>query len=264
MISESVVRDLGHGPRLLARNPASTLLTVVALAAGIGINTAVYTGYKAMVARPLDAHDPSTMVNLALKRGPGGAQWSFSYPDYEMLRDSMHSLSGLVAYRPAQLTISARALGDGAASMLGRLAMLQNNSTGSAEFASVFVVSANYFRVLGVGLLRGRDFESYRREEFLRNPVVLLSENYWRKRFSRDPAVVGRTVFLNSVGVVIAGITPHDFCGTSIGAPAFWAPVDIEPLLHSDEQFLRDREAQRYRLLGGWRGTPASRRRKRS
>ena len=69
MISESVVRDLSHGLRLLARNPGSTLLAVVALAAGIGINTAVYTGYKAMVARPLDAHDPSTMVNLALKRG---------------------------------------------------------------------------------------------------------------------------------------------------------------------------------------------------
>jgi hypothetical protein len=218
MISESVLRDLRHGTRLLARNPGSTLMTVVALAAGIGINTAVYTGYKAVVARPLDAHDPSTMVNLALKRGPSGAQWSFSYPDYEMLRDSMHSLSGLVAYRPAQFTISARALGRGATpsapaggTMLGRLALLQNSSTGAAEFASVFVVSANYFRVLGVGLPRGRDFDSYRHAEFLRNPVVLISENYWRKRFGGDQAVVGRTIFLNSVGVVIAGITAHDF-----------------------------------------------------
>ena len=163
MISESVVRDLSHGLRLLARNPTSTLLTVVALAAGIGMNTAVYTGYKAMVARPLDVRDPSTMVNLALKRGPGSAQWSFSYPDYEMLRNSQHSLSGLVAYRPAQFTISARAPGRGATSsapaggtMLGRLAMLQNNSAGAAEFASVFVVSANYFRVLVPTCIRKR------------------------------------------------------------------------------------------------------------
>jgi putative ABC transport system permease protein len=43
---------------------------------------------------------------------------------------------------------------------------------------------------------------------------------------------------------------PLRFCGTSIGAPAFWAPADIEPLLHSDDQFLHDREAQRYRLFG--------------
>ena len=98
--------------------------------------------------------------------------------------------------------------------------------------------------------MRGRDFGSYRQEEFLTNPVVLISENYWQKRFGGDQAVVGRTVYLNSVGVVIAGITPHDFCGTSIGAPAFWAPVEIEPLLHADRQFLRDREAQRYRLFG--------------
>jgi predicted permease len=257
MLFETVARDLSHGFRVIARNPGSTALAVIALAAGIAINTAVYTAYRAMVARPLDAHDPSTLVNVALRRESTGPQASFSYPDYEFLRDSLHSFNGLIAYRPAQLTISEGVAGRAArrpaptlGTTVGRLAGLRSNSSGSAEFAAVSVVSANYFRVLGVAMLRGRDFESIGREELLRSPAVLISENYWQKRFGGDPAAVGRTVFLNGVAVVIAGITPHDFCGTTIGAPAFWAPIEIEPLLHSDDRFLLDREVQRYRLFG--------------
>jgi predicted permease len=257
MLPETVAGDVRHGLRLLARNPGSTLLAVLTLAAGIGLNTAVYTGYRAIVARPLDAADPSSMVNLALRRGDSGAQSSFSYPDYEFLRDSLHSLVGLIAYRPEQLTFSEGIPGRGerrraaaGATALGRLGLLQDNTAGSGEFASVFVVSSNYFRVLGVGPERGRGFEAASREALLKSPVVLVSENYWQKRFAGDAAVIGRTIYLNGAPVVISGVTPRDFCGTSVAAPAFWAPAEIEPLLHADDRFLRDRESLRYRLFG--------------
>lgn len=257
MLSESIRQDVRYGLRLLRRNPGSTLLAVAALATGIGINTAVYTGYKAMVARPLDAHDPSTMVNLALRRSTGGARWSFSYPDYETLRASLGSLSGLIAYRPTQFTFAedsalrtAKRATPSASTVLGRLALQQNSTVGAAEVASVFVVSANYFRVLGRPLLRGRDFASVPAQEMRRTPLALISENYWQRRFHGDDSIIGRTIFLNGVPVVISGITPHDFCGTSLGAPAFWVPTEIEPLLHGDDQFLLDREESRYRLFG--------------
>src|SRR5215471_10701828 len=184
MFPETVAQDLSHGIRVLARNPGSTFLAVFALAAGIGINTAVYTAYKAMVARPLDAREPSTMVNLALKRGSGHPQWSFSYPDYEALRGSMHSVSGLIAFRPSQLTFSegrpdrAARRPAPAGATLGRLGLLRTNSAGAADFASVMMVSANYFQVLVAGLRSGRDFESIGAEELLKNPAVLISENY--------------------------------------------------------------------------------------
>jgi predicted permease len=257
MSLEAAVLDLRYGLRVLARNPGSTLLATFSLALGIGTNTAVYTGYKAMIARPLDARDPDRMINIAVKREAGQPQSSFSYPDYESLGKSMRSLEGLIAYRPAQMTFSEGIRADkqgrrspSGGTTLGRLALFRNTSAGSAEYASVFVVSPNYFRVLGVGMLQGRDFESVGAAELARTPAVLISENYWQKRFFGDSAMVGRTILLNGVSVVIAGITPHDFCGTSVGAPSFWVPISLEPLFHSDEQWLRDREATRYRLFG--------------
>lgn len=257
MLTETLLRDISHSLRLLARTPGSALLAIFSLALGIGINTAVYTGYKAIVARPLDARDPGSLVSLAVKRKGSRPEASFSYPDYETLRQSVHAFEDLIAYRPSQLTFSegtparrrSRPTPSGGTSV-GRLAMLRNDSAGSAEFASVFVVSPNYFRLLGSGMLAGRDFESIGAAELARTPAVLISENYWRKRFSGDPAIVGRTVYLNAIAVIIAGVTPHDFCGTGVGAPSFWAPIGLEPLFHSDDRWPSDRETAHYRLFG--------------
>ena len=254
LLPETVLHDLQYGLRMLTRNPGTTAVTVLALALGIGVNTAVFTGFKAMVARPLDARAPAEMVNLALKRGSGVPQSAFSSLDYEAFRDSIHSFNGLIAFRPAQLTYSylggrKRPRTPLAGSALGRLGLLRS-SVGSAEFATVFVVSENYFSVLGVKMLQGRDFGSIGTAELTSRPSVLISENYWRKRFNGDPAIVGKTIYLNGAAVTISGITPHDFAGTGMGAPAFWLPISAEPFVHADRQWLRDRENQRYRLFG--------------
>jgi hypothetical protein len=76
------------------------------------------------------------------------------------------------------------------------------------------------------GRCSGRGFESYRHAQFLKNRMLPIGENYWQKRFGGDRAVVGRTICLNGVSLTIARITPHDFCGTAIGAPAC-APIAI-------------------------------------
>ena len=239
---------------MLARHAGATVVTVLALALGIAVNTAVFTAYKAMVARPLDARAPAEMVNLALSRDSGATEYSFSYPDYEAYRDSLHSFSGLIAFRPARVTlsnaggmISQRA--SAAASALGKV-VLPRSGVSNAEFASVFVVSENYFQVLGVKALQGRTFESMSIPELAATPSVLISENYWQRRFAGDPAILGKTIYLNGLAVKIVGITPHDFVGTGVGAPAFWLPVRMEPLIHDNDQWLRDRENQRYRLFG--------------
>jgi hypothetical protein len=77
--------------RMLCRNAEFTAVAVLALALGIGVNTAVFTACKAMTARPLDARDTSEMVNLALIHDSGATDFTFSYPDYEAYRDSLHS-----------------------------------------------------------------------------------------------------------------------------------------------------------------------------
>jgi hypothetical protein len=81
------------------------------------------------------------------------------------------------------------------------------------------------------------------------NPSVLISENYWQRRFAGDPATLGKTIHLNGVAVTVAGITPRDFVGTGVAAPAFWVPISVEPLIQADGQWLRQRDNHRYRLV---------------
>jgi predicted permease len=134
-------------------------------------------------------------------------------------------------------------------SLIGRLGLLRPGAS-NAEFASVFVVSENYFAVLAVPALRGRTFESMNRSDLAASPSVLISENYWRKRFGGDPAVLGKTIRLNGAAFTIAGITPHNFVGTSIAVPDFWAPLSLYGLVHPESQRLHDREDLFCRVFG--------------
>ena len=154
ILPETVLYDLRYGARMLSRNTASAVVTVIALAIGIATNTAVFTAYKAIVGRPIEARHPSEWSTSHSTRDSGATDFTFSYPDYEAYRDSARSLSGLIAYQFAHVTLSnagsmVSQRASTAASGFGKLALLPSGST-HAEFASVAVVSENYFQVLGV------------------------------------------------------------------------------------------------------------------
>jgi macrolide transport system ATP-binding/permease protein len=249
---EQLLQDLRYGVRMLYRNIGFSSVAILALALGIGVNTAVFTAYRAMVVRPLDARDPGGMVNFALVRDSGASDFTFSYPDYEAYRDSLHSFSGLIAFRQEHMrlsnaggVISPRGSSGSALKRLG----LPSSPARNADLASVFIVSENYFKVLGVAALRGRTFDSMSIPELVASHSILISENYSQKRFANDPAVLGRTIRLNGLAFTVVGITPHDFVGTNVAVPDFWLPISLEPLIHADENWLRDRETQRYRLF---------------
>jgi predicted permease len=252
ILPETLLQDLRYGVRMLSRNAGFTTVSVLALALGIGVNTAAFTAYKAMVGRSLDARDPGRMVNLALIR-QSGADPLFSYPDYEAYRDHLHSFSGVIAQSIEHLALSVAGSivsqqSSAAGSLFGKLGLLPPGAS-NAEFASTFIVSENYFSVLGVAALRGRTFESIGIRGLSASPSVLISENYWQKRFAGDPAILGKTVRLNGAGFTIAGITPHDFVGTSVFVPDFWLPLSLEPLVHADRNWLNERENECCRLF---------------
>jgi hypothetical protein len=147
-VRESLLQDFRLALRLLYRNGTTTAVIVVALAIGIAVNTVVFTAYKTLVLRQLDARAPDEMVNIALVRDSGTVDSVFSYPDYEAYRDAVRSLSGLVAFRLDRLALSTRG-----ANPLPR-------SSANAELATVYFVSQNYFKVLGVSPIEGRSFDS--------------------------------------------------------------------------------------------------------
>lgn len=255
MLPQTVMQDLRYGARMLWRNAGFTLAAVLALGIGIGVNTAALTAYKAFFARPLDARDPGGMVNAALVLSSGRTEPYFSYPDYEAYRDHLHSFSGLIAESGnyGQLILSgaggiANQRSSAEGSLVGRLGLFPHSAS-DKEFAGAMIVSENYFSVLGVTALRGRTFEAKDLAELAASPSVLISDNYWQYRFGRDPKVLGKTIRLNGAAFTVIGVTPHNFVGTSVGAPDFWIPLSLEPLLHPDDHSLVDRENQCCRLF---------------
>ncbi len=251
ILPQTILQDLRYGARTLFRNAGFTTVAIFALALGIGVNTTAFTFYKAMFTRSLDARDPGRMVDLTLVRQSGDTEVDFSYPDYQAYRDNLHSFTGVIAHSVDRLILSGAGgpMRDGASGLLGRLGLLPASAI-DAEFATTFEVSENYFSVLGVNALRGRTFDAMSSAELAASPSVLISENYWQKRFNGDPSILGKVVRLNGVAFTIIGVTPHDFVGTNVVTPDFWFPLSLVPLIHPDGNWLRDRENQWCRLFG--------------
>ena len=248
LFPQTVMQDLRFGTRLLRRNPTFTAIAVFALGLGIGVNTAAFSAYKAFFARKIEARNPGTIVNTALILHSGAFQSTLSYPDYLVYRDRLLSFSGVIATStPQPLTLSVRGgvedhRPDEQGSLVGRLGMLPPGARWNEESAMTLLVSENYFSVLGVGAARGRVFDPADAKQLLASPVVLISENYWHKRFNRDSDIIGKSVLLNGAAFTIVGVTPHNFVGTFVEAPDFWLPLSLEPLVHPGDNWLVNRE----------------------
>jgi predicted permease len=251
ILPQTILQDLRYGARTLFRNPGFTIVAILALAIGIGVNTTAFTFYKAMFTRSLDARNPGEMVDLSLVRQSGNSDPDFSYPDFKAYQESLHSFTGVIAHSVDRLILSGASgsVRDAASgSFLGRLGLLPRSAI-DAEFATSFGVSENYFSVLGVNVLRGRTFDMMSPAELTASPSVLISENYWQKRFAGDPSILGKIIRLNGVPFTIIGITPHDFVGTNVVTPDFWFPLSLVPLIHPDGNWFHDRENQWCRLF---------------
>lgn len=250
--AESILADIRFALRILFRDAGFTTVAILALALGIGVNTTAFTAYKAIVARSLDARDPGNMVDIVLTRHVGDLDPGFSYPDYKVYRDNLHSFSGVIAQRMERLTLTQaggiqRPPRSSGGSQFLKFLLPQPN-VGGAELATTFIVSENYFSVLGVAAVRGRTFEAGDGKELAASPSVLISENYWQRRFAGDPSIIGKVIRLNGAAFTIIGITPHDFVGTSVTTPDFWVPLSLLPLVYPSDNWLRDRENQCCRL----------------
>ena len=252
MLLHSIALDLRYGARTLLRNPGFTAVSVLALALGIGLNTVAFTAYKTIIARPLDARDPSTMVNFALRLQSGAESAIFSYPDYEAYRDRLQSFRGVIAVSIEEMRLTgAGGIVGGrrseAGSLVGGPGRLGSNDM---ETVTTFMVSDNYFSVLGVTAKQGLTFESIPPTELTRSPPVLISENYWQSRFGGDPAIIGKTMQLNGAAFTVVGITPHNFVGTSYVVPNFWLPLSLYRSIHPASKRLEDRDDLFCRIFG--------------
>ncbi len=254
-LPETVWQDVRFAARMLAKHRGFTAVAILALGLGIGVNTAIFTVYKSFLLRPLDASDARQMVNVSRTVYQGKYDPSFSFADYEAYRDDNHVFSGLIAVTGDEVALSGVGNApDAGGSIGGRLASavgfrLPSVMSGGAEFVTASIVSDNYFSVLGVKAVRGRIFGPEDTHDAT-SPGVLISENYWQRRFRGDPAVLGRSIKLNGAPFTVIGITPRDFMGTNLNVPNFWIPLRKQELLRPGGNILHDRENACCRIYG--------------
>jgi predicted permease len=219
---ESLSQDLRFAFRGLRRQPVFTLTAVLALALGIGVNTAMFTVLNALLLRPWDVRQPERVVSVfAVKQIPGeGMRYKgMPYPLFASLRDRIRLMQSLVASRREG-------------------SHLLTQGQGATGRASIGYVSGNYFQMLGVQPAWGRFFVP--EEDRVSGPkaVAVLSHEFWASHFNSDRAVIGRTLFINYKPFLVIGVAPEDFQGTELVSPEIWLPMAALPLLQPDSQML--------------------------
>ena len=203
----SFLQDLRYAVRLLIKSPGVTTTAVVALALGIGANTAIFSLVNGALLRPLPGvRMPNQLVTLERTQN-GKVQYSFGYPDYLDYRDHSDSFAGLAAHCGTPLSF--------------------NN--GEAERLRGDLVSGNYFSVLGVTPALGRLISPDDDDQPGAHSVAVLSHTFWLRAFGADREVVGRSMKLNGHDFTIIGVAGKDFTGTETGGKYdVWIPIKMQ------------------------------------
>jgi len=183
------LQDLRFALRMLRKAPGVSAIAVLALALGIGANTAIFSLVNAVLLQPLPFPSPERLVQVC-RQNRGGDQAWVSIPDFLDWRKQTGVFAQLAAYDPANFNLSA----SGAAPV---------------RVAGNYV-DTSFLATLGVRPSLGGDFRPSD-DQTGRPPVALISHRLWQARFGADPAIVGRVVHLNGQPVPILGVLPAAF-----------------------------------------------------
>ena len=176
--------------RQLRKSPMFALTTILTLALGIGATTAIFSLVYAVMLKPLPFPEQNRLVWLAQEDYSTGAviPESLSYPNYFDWRAQSHTLSGIASFRGAGVTLT---------------------GLGEAQRLNSETISSNFFQVLGVAPMLGRDLRW--EEEKPGHRAVMLSYALWQSRFYGDRQIVGQLVTLDGLQYTVAGVMPKDF-----------------------------------------------------
>src|SRR6204780_1846777 len=206
-------QDGGFGIRVLIKNPGFTLVAVLALALGIGANTAMFSIVNSVLLRPLPYAQPDRLVkiwtrftNIGL---PDDQNW-ISAPEFRDITELNKSLSDVAAFTNVNFNVT---------------------TSGTANRVLGAQVSPSFFGILGVNAERGRVFAKEEGEKGHDN-VLLLSHGLWERRFGADPAITGKQIIANGQSFPVVGILPAGFDypnQSEMWSPLSFAPDDLSP-----------------------------------
>lgn len=226
---ETLLQDIRFGFRRLVKSPGFSVVAILSLALGIGANTAIFSLVNMVLFRQLPVANAEQVVTVSAT-GKDGDMSAHSYLNYVDMRDRNDVLSGLLAYRFAPMSLS------------------QN---GNNEKVWGYLVSGNYFDVLGVKPVIGRGFSPEEDKTRLSHPVAIISHALWQKRFGGESSVVGNDVLVNGKKFKVIGVTPAGFKGTEvIYSPDVYVPFAMQKWIEPENDYLDNRSSQNLFLVG--------------
>jgi putative ABC transport system permease protein len=208
-----ILHDVRFALRLMQKSPGFTAVVVISLALGIGANTAIFSLINAIMLRQMPVERPDQLVAFVEKR-PGEdrnddyMEWS----SYEHFRDNNHVFSALTGV------------------WFDNIASVRADDT-ETDTVVLEKVVGNYFHVLGLKPALGRLIGPEDVPADGVAQVAVLSWSYWNSRFHRDPAVIGKRIFVKDRPVTVIGIAPAAYTGPRVGARTdMWVPSGRDPV----------------------------------
>lgn len=212
---DNLAHDVRFAIRLLAKERRFTLTAVLALALGIGANTAIFSLVDSLVLRPLPVKDPGQLAIVADSHDT--SRKAQSYAVWQALWSRRALFGGVLAWTHARFNLA---------------------QGGETELVDGLCASANTFEMLGVPALLGRTFTE---QDDVRGggpdgPVTIISYGFWQRHFGGAADAVGKMLTLGGIPFTVIGITPPTFFGLEVGRPFDIAiPLGAEPLLMGAE-----------------------------
>ena len=212
-LTDDLIGDLRYGIRFYRKNPGFATVIVLSFAVGLGAVTAVFSIIDALWFRPLPVAHPERLVWFE-SLTPVERRWDFSNAGFERFRSLTEEFEGVTAVcNQDRSNISVDGQSDGAQVRIG-------------------IVAGNYFEVVGLGTAIGRPLTATDDDAIRGHSATVISDDYWRRRFRRDPNVLGRTLSLNGTVFTIVGVAPPRFHGEWIGRPTdMWMPLSMLPAI---------------------------------
>ena len=177
-----LLKDLKFAIRMLGNSPAFSLVIIITLALGIGVNSTVFTIVNAVLIKGLPFLEPQEIMSIRGTRNPT------SYPDYLDYRQQSRSFKGIAAFSNMSADLS--------------------DQENAAERVNGAVISSNMFSMLGEKPSVGRDFTP-EDDKVGATPVALLSHFLWQSRYGGKPSILGSTIRVNLQTYTVVGVMPE-------------------------------------------------------
>jgi putative ABC transport system permease protein len=187
----TLLQDIRFGLRMLLKSPSVSIVATIALALGIGANTAIFSVVNAVLLRPLPFPNPESLVAIFETDTQRGQQrGSHSYPNFFDLRAQNTVFERMASYHSGDFIMTGR----------GEPARLQGA-----------VVNADLFPLLGVAPIAGRTFLPDEDKPSENGRVVILSQRLFQRRFNSDPSILNQSITLDGVSHTVVGVMPASF-----------------------------------------------------